>query len=124
MAGPRRARSQASRHPGAEGDLENVLGLHYGSSDAGVCAVVPGRKPLAVALERLDRIKYSGEQTPGWRDHYERNLDHLLRYCATGLDVDPADLRFDIVVHTRSAVDDAVFSPLIAPYLTPEAQVF
>src|SRR5579859_7375739 len=102
----------------------NVLGIHYGSSDAGVCAIIPGRKPVAVALERIDRIKYSGEVTPGWTGTYERNLRTLLHYCATGLGMAPEELTFDVVVHTRSAADDTLFRSLLAPHTTSRTQFF
>jgi len=94
----------------------NVLGVHYGSSDAGVCVISGDRKPVAVALERLDRVKYSGEVTPGWQENYRSNIDSLLDYCAQGLGVDAADLRFDIVVHTVKATDDQTFRAILAPY--------
>lgn len=102
----------------------NILGVHYGSSDAGICAIVAGRKPVAVALERLDRIKYSGEQTPGWRDSYERKLRALIEYCAIASDTDVADLRFDVVVHTRSGADPDVFAAVLSPFVTPSTTFF
>src|SRR3954454_24575973 len=101
----------------------NVLGIHYGSSDAGVCVISGDRKPIAVALERLDRIKYSGEVTPGWQEHYQAKIYAPLDYCARGLGVDAADLRFDIVVHTVKATDDETFRAILAPY-THAATVF
>jgi carbamoyltransferase len=102
----------------------NVLGVHYGSSDAGVCAIIGDRKPIAVALERLDRIKYSGEVTEGWREHYRVKLEALLRYCAVGLGIEPRALRFDIVVHTTQAVDDDTFRSVVAPYTTADTTFF
>lgn len=102
----------------------NVLGVHYGSSDAGVCVVVGDRKPIAVALERLDRIKYSGEVTEGWREQYQENLEALLRYCALGLAIELAELHFDIVVHTRQSVEDDVFRSLLAPYTSASTAFF
>jgi carbamoyltransferase len=107
-----------------KGGHVNILGVHYGSSDAGICVIVPGRKPIAIALERLDRIKYSGEQTPGWLENYARNLRALIEYCAIGIGADLADLRFDIVVHTRSGVDGALFDAVLAPFLLPSTIVF
>ncbi|MGW4291788.1 carbamoyltransferase family protein [Micromonospora chersina] len=94
----------------------NVLGIHYGSSDAGVCVISGDRKPIAVALERLDRIKYSGEVTKGWQERYQANIEALLEYCAQGLGIEAADLRFDIVVHTVKATDDETFRAILAPY--------
>ncbi|HEX6969463.1 MAG TPA: carbamoyltransferase C-terminal domain-containing protein [Micromonosporaceae bacterium] len=106
------------------GDRMNILGIHYGSSDAGVCAIVGDRKPIAVALERLDRIKYSGEVTPGWRDNYPEKLRTLLRYCEIGLGMGPGELKFDIVVHTRQSIEDEVFRSVLAPYIREYTDFF
>lgn len=102
----------------------NVLGIHYGSSDAGVCVLAPGREPIAIALERIDRIKYSGEQTPGWRDTYPAKLRSLLQYCAAGLGAELADLKFDAIVHTAAAVGDDYLRSLLRPYSHPGTTFF
>jgi carbamoyltransferase len=56
--------------------------------------------------------------TEGWRARYQERLASMLEYCATGLGVVPADLRFDIVVHTRQSIDDDIFRSVLAPYTT------
>lgn len=101
-----------------------VLGIHYGSSDAGICVIADNRKPIAVALERLDRIKYSGEVTPGWRDRYRDNMRDMLAYCATGLGIDLDDLYFDVVVHTRQVTDQETFRSVLAPHTDDRTEFF
>ena len=100
----------------------NILGIHYGSSDAGICVILPNRKPIAIALERIDRIKYSGEQTKGWRANYSSNLKKLIEYCSTGLGIEPGELCVDVVAHTRSSVEDEFFQSLLSPYTKPETK--
>lgn len=101
----------------------NVLGIHYGSSDAGICVIDGDRKPVAVALERLDRIKYSGEVTPGWEDRYEENLHRLVSYCAKALDIPVDELLFDVVVHTKQATSSERLLEILAPHLRPDTVV-
>jgi carbamoyltransferase len=101
-----------------------ILGIHYGSSDAGVCVIYGDRKPIAVALERLDRVKYSGEVTEGWRSRYRVNMRSMLQYCATGLGIRLDDLQFDVVVHTRHSAEEEVFRSALAPHTSSETEFF
>ncbi len=99
----------------------NILGIHYGGHDAGACVMVPARQPVAIALERLDRIKYSGCFTKGWREKFPSNLRGLVEYCLRGLGAAPGDIKFDLVLHTILPVEDSQFRALLRPYTETEA---
>jgi len=96
----------------------NILGIHYGH-DAGACIILPNHKPIAIALERIDRIKYSGTQIKGWRDNFPKNLKKLVEYCLQGLGINNGDLYFDLVAHTLLPVKDDIFRSLISSYTKP-----
>lgn len=97
----------------------NILGIHFGH-DAGVCVLVPGKRPMAVGLERLDRIKYSGSYTRGWRNHFPDNLLLLVDYCIKGAELACEDSKFDYIIYTKPPVEDIAFRSLLSPYTKPE----
>lgn len=99
----------------------NILGIHYGH-DAGACVLLPERRHIAIALERLDRIKHSGNCTKGWRDNFPTNVRQLVEYCSQGLGLVRGDITFDLVVHTVLPVEKEVFQSLLSPYTNSQTK--